>query len=596
MALGKAFIEVHADTAPFARQLGRDLNAIIKAAEKDVRTSSRKLGETVSDEAGKGIRANRSKITRGVGNAVDAVAQSGVFSRLSKGIVDTIDDGLSGLPAEIKVILGATLAAAAPIAFALGAGLAGAITAGLLTFGTAAFGVLIAAQFQEVQDAAASTFAFIREQFLQGSRFFIRPFLNALALIRERFVDLQPALISLMSRAAQIIVPLTDALIGFFEQALPGLTGAFDNIGPILTSLQIGLRLIGESVGTFFQTIANNDDTGRVIYDLSLAIANLIDLLALLINHGLNLYGVLLDIASLLDLGLFEDTDEQIEILGKHFGIASQESGNFGDAVEGTITPLEAQEKAIKDMNKQLETYIDLQFDIVGNRISWEQAIDDLTESVKENGRSLKETEQEGRNNALALLELAKVAINTRADNIALGDSAIEAQVKFEAQRAKIYELGRQLKLSKTDMDKLVGAILSAPPPVDTGISQDSVDRLAAAARWAQTLATRIARLIAQGAASVATRAAGPQPHAHGGVFSTPHVGLVAEAGPEAIIPLSNPSRAAEVLNESGLSSMLSPTVNVYIGNEQIQAYIAVETNRQLAISARSMSYGTRGI
>lgn len=40
-------------------------------------------------------------------------------------------------------------------------------------------------------------------------------------------------------------------------------------------------------------------------------------------------------------------------------------------------------------------------------------------------------------------------------------------------------------------------------------------------------------------------------PHAEGGIFSRPHFGLVAEAGPEAIIPLSDKSRGLEVLSQT---------------------------------------------
>lgn len=40
-------------------------------------------------------------------------------------------------------------------------------------------------------------------------------------------------------------------------------------------------------------------------------------------------------------------------------------------------------------------------------------------------------------------------------------------------------------------------------------------------------------------------------PHAEGGIFSRPHVGLVAEAGAEAIIPLSNKSRGLPILNQA---------------------------------------------
>lgn len=41
--------------------------------------------------------------------------------------------------------------------------------------------------------------------------------------------------------------------------------------------------------------------------------------------------------------------------------------------------------------------------------------------------------------------------------------------------------------------------------------------------------------------------------HGSGGIFSTPHLGLVAESGPEAIIPLSNPGRAASIMSAAGL-------------------------------------------
>lgn len=55
--------------------------------------------------------------------------------------------------------------------------------------------------------------------------------------------------------------------------------------------------------------------------------------------------------------------------------------------------------------------------------------------------------------------------------------------------------------------------------------------------------------------------------HALGGVFSTPHMGIVAEAGPEAIVPLSKPHRAAQVLGQAGLlggggSTTINLTVN----------------------------------
>jgi tape measure domain-containing protein len=44
--------------------------------------------------------------------------------------------------------------------------------------------------------------------------------------------------------------------------------------------------------------------------------------------------------------------------------------------------------------------------------------------------------------------------------------------------------------------------------------------------------------------------------HAEGGVFDRPHLGLVAEAGPEAIIPMRNPLRAMQVMHQAGLDKL----------------------------------------
>lgn len=58
-------------------------------------------------------------------------------------------------------------------------------------------------------------------------------------------------------------------------------------------------------------------------------------------------------------------------------------------------------------------------------------------------------------------------------------------------------------------------------------------------------------------------------PHASGGVFTQPHMGLVAEAGPEAIIPLNNPARASQVMAQAGLgggSRVYNVNVNVPLG------------------------------
>jgi hypothetical protein len=40
---------------------------------------------------------------------------------------------------------------------------------------------------------------------------------------------------------------------------------------------------------------------------------------------------------------------------------------------------------------------------------------------------------------------------------------------------------------------------------------------------------------------------------------------------------------------------MMGTNVNVYIGNQQIDAYIDNRVSRQMAVTARTAAYGTRG-
>jgi len=110
MALGKAYIEVHADTKPFARELGRELDKIIRAADKEVKVSARKTGSKISEGIGEGVNKDKKKLGKKVSKSVESsFVDTNIFARISKGLIDTIDDGLSGLPAELKVLLGGAL-------------------------------------------------------------------------------------------------------------------------------------------------------------------------------------------------------------------------------------------------------------------------------------------------------------------------------------------------------------------------------------------------------------------------------------------------------------------------------------------------------
>jgi hypothetical protein len=86
-----------------------------------------------------------------------------------------------------------------------------------------------------------------------------------------------------------------------------------------------------------------------------------------------------------------------------------------------------------------------------------------------------------------------------------------------------------------------------------------------------------------------------------GGVVTRPTIAQVGEKGAEAIVPLTNPKRAREVMEEAGLVSIAAGmgssdgmTVVVYLGTEQITDILDSRVEKGLQRTARSITRGDR--
>jgi hypothetical protein len=594
MALGAAFIEVHADTKPFARELGRELNKILQAAEKDVKNSATKVGHSISDGVNdgvnKGVKDNSKKLSKTLTDGVSKVFGQDLGKKFSIGIIDSLDDGLSGLPAEVKVALGAAVAAILPF---LGAAISGALGAALAV-GFAGLGVLAASQFQSIQDQFTLLTQDLRTLFVNAASPFVEPLLAAFTTIRTTLNDLEGWFQEVFAASAKYIAPLTAAFTGFAQGLLPGLLDTLRNIQPIVDQLSGAFNELGRTIGRALTIISGSEYADEGFHDLVVVLEVLILSGAVFIRVLTEIYGYLRDISLLLSgprgwAQFFAGNAAQDQ--AEHLRALASANGEFTSGLDPLIAKTEEEQRALEGVNRQLQQLNQLMFSAKNNEIAFEEGLDNLTASVKENGRSLKIQDEAGRANAQTLLNLAQVAIKTREETIALTGKTAEAQTKFEQQRATIYNLAKQLGLSASETENLVGELLRIPPPKESGVTQGTINRLLNAVRLAKSLGQALGSAVAIG-----IQAAGIQAHAKGGVFSTPHVGLVAEAGPEAIIPLNNPGRAAEVMAEAGLGSMMSPTVNVYIGNQQIDAYIDARVSQSNAVTARSLTYGSRGI
>lgn len=88
---------------------------------------------------------------------------------------------------------------------------------------------------------------------------------------------------------------------------------------------------------------------------------------------------------------------------------------------------------------------------------------------------------------------------------------------------------------------------------------------------------------------------------ARGAFLQHPTLALIAEAGPEVVLPTNDPARARALLNESGLSRSLdfrpstpNVKVDVYVGNQQITDIVDTRVTVANARTARQLAFGAR--
>lgn len=89
-----------------------------------------------------------------------------------------------------------------------------------------------------------------------------------------------------------------------------------------------------------------------------------------------------------------------------------------------------------------------------------------------------------------------------------------------------------------------------------------------------------------------------PKKHADGTISTQAHLAMISEGNKaEAVIPLTNPARARQLADQSGLTSMLSgggDTVVVYIGDEQVKAKVVRWAGGALKGLGQAMKFGPR--
>lgn len=364
------------------------------------------------------------------------------------------------------LIAGAAASAAVPVFAAVG----GALT-GLAGFGVAGAGIAGAVlgdpeRFKTEWSAAADT---IKDEFLGATEVFTGPTIEAIRglgpLIESWDLD------EMFAGAAKYVGPLTHGIEGFATGVIRGVSAMVDKGEPAVKALSAGLAELGDAAGDAFSDIADGaEGGGEALRDVLFFTADVIRGFGKITEAAEDTYDFIHDhpvAAAFMSLGLslpitlldqFSDETDQAAIALSDTTIAAN---GGSDAAKALAEAWEGADAAMEAAAAAADRLFDAQMGIADANIGWEQSIDDLTDSIKENGRNWDITTQKGRDNTNQLLESINAAKAVRDANIENGMSVAEANRKYEQQIAYLQSVATKAGLTKAQFDAMTAALLN---------------------------------------------------------------------------------------------------------------------------------------
>lgn len=607
MSLGEAFVEVHADLRPFARDLERALPPIVKAFERQInRATSQAMSRFAGDE---GHRTG-DRLGRGIKNSLnEQFKKKNTFVAIASSLAGALDDGISALPTEVKAAIVLGIAAVSPLVIG---GLGGAIVAGI-GGGLAALGILLSSQFDLVRTQAVETGRNLRDELVDSAKAFVPAVLGALAQVEARFALMRDKFKSIFDVSATFVGPLTQGTLDALDEIVTSIQNVITKFEPFVAELASGFQVIGDAVGDAIEILASMGDDGvAALRDLLVVLASTIVTAALLVRTFVGVYGVFRKVLLVLGdlLGPFSiiatEIARVIRLIDEHSNANKSHIETNTDLInstEGTIVATKKATQALEEYQKALQDVSDAAKSNLELNVRWEESLDRISESLDKNGKSLDIHTKKGQNNINEFLNGLKIAEERALLRVQRGEATAEqAASQYRNEVAQLKELARQAGVSDQAFNDLFQEIIDTSAlrisAQDMGVTDltGALDQSVSAAEALQTqlsIITHLRKTIIQG--GIAGFAISG--YADGGIHALPDIVRVAEDGPEVTIPLTKPARAAALLQQSGLASMFgsSPAqIMVFVGNEELDSRTVRIVKRNNASQGLSLAQGPR--
>lgn len=180
------------------------------------------------------------------------------------------------------------------------------------------------------------------------------------------------------------------------------------------------------------------------------------------------------------EIELSDLTAEQIEDLidlsratldqADTYETASEAAQLYLGAIAETTDYYRAAEEAASAYREEVERLSSTFWDAIDAEVAWEQALDDASAAVAENGATLDITTQAGRDNIRALKDMVTAGNDVIATMIEQGASLDEVSEAHENMRQKIYDTALEMGASEEEAEEYASTLREVPKDVATDI------------------------------------------------------------------------------------------------------------------------------
>lgn len=442
--------------------------------ESEARDLARQFASTGDKDALKGLRDTRSVIAglqsvrRSLGDVDDAAADAGDSS--DRRFRDRLSSGMRSTFETLPKVLGPTAIAAGA---AIGISLAGAVAPAAIAaipMGMAGIGAAITASTdQQVKQAGMTLVEQLKAMMADAAEPLEGPVLHAIERIGHEATAMGPELKSMFADLGPVIDEVVDGAIGFVRGVMPGIRDSINDSMPAIQALSDGAASLGRDVGTAMSIISGGSKDGAdglrmlidAIGDVTIVTAGLV--------RATEEVGQSMGAWPLLAKGVSGAADKIREWTG-HGNDAAKAMQADAEHSRTLTRQLHHQSDALRGLNAATMEHNQLALAAADADIAFQQAVDDATGAIKDNGRTLDINTQKGRDNKSALLQIAGSAVAAAQSVKDLGGSQESATRRLNDGYTAFVRAAHGAGMTKEAADRLARSYGLLPPVKETHV------------------------------------------------------------------------------------------------------------------------------